>query len=105
MFKIAGNPTFDASLTIVGQGREQVLNVTFRHKTHAQYSELLLKLADPKKHKLDTADAVLELVEKWDADADLTRENIVALREAQPGADWAIITGFGEALTVARKGN
>lgn len=105
MFKIKADPTFDASLTIVGQGREQVLNVTFRHKTHTEYSDLLLKLADPKKNKMDTADAILQLVEKWDADADLTRENIVALREEQPGADWAIITGFGEALTVARKGN
>ena len=105
MFKINAEPTFEAALTIVGQGREQVLNVTFRHKTHTQYSDLLLKLADPKKSKLDTADVVLELVEKWDADAELTKENVVKLRENQPGADWAIITGFGEALTVARKGN
>lgn len=105
MFKIAGNPTFDASLTIVGQGREQVLNVTYRHKLHSWYSETLVKLLDTKKSKVEPAAVVLEIVEKWDADVDLTLDNVRALANAQPGADWAIITGFGEALTVARKGN
>ena len=102
MFKIKADPTFDACLTIVGQGREQKLNVTFRHKTRTEYSDMLELMAGG---KLDVTDALLELLDKWDADAELSRESIVALQENQPGVDWAIITAYGEALKVARKGN
>lgn len=102
MFKIQSDPTFDAKLTITGQGREQVLNVTFRHKTRTEYMALLQSIADA---KMDTADAVVSLVEKWDADAPLGVESVRALQDQQPGAEWAILTGYGEALAVARKGN
>ena len=102
MFHIKAEPTFDACLTIVGQGREQKLNVTFRHKTRTEYSDMLEEMAEG---KMEVADALLALLDKWDADADLNRENIVALQEHQPGVDWAIITAYGEALKVARKGN
>lgn len=102
MFKIKADPTFDASLTIVGQGREQTLKVTFRHKTRTEYADMLQAMS---KGKLDTPSAILQLVEKWEADAELNKENVKALCDHQPGADWAIITGYGEALTVARKGN
>lgn len=102
MFKIKSDPTFEASLTIVGQGREQVLNVTFRHKTRTQYAEMLQAMAD---QKLKTVEAVLDLVEKWDADVDLDKEGVELLLDEQPGIDWAIVTGFGQAITVARKGN
>lgn len=102
MFKIAANPTFDASLTIVGQGREQKLNVTYRHKPRADYLALLKSVSKGDK---SVADAILEVVEKWDADADLSAKSIAMLQEQQPGADWAILSGYGEALAVARKGN
>lgn len=102
MFQIKPNPTFDATLTIVGQGREQKLNVTFKHKTRSEYTAMLQKIADG---KLDSADALLQIIEKWDADAELNKESIKALQENQPGSDWAVITGYGEALAVARKGN
>lgn len=102
MFKIKADPTFDAALTITGQGREQVLNVTFRHKTRSEYGELLQAMA---KGELDPLDAILQIVAKWDADAELGKDALKALQDNQPGSDWAIITGYGEALTVARKGN
>lgn len=102
MFKIKADPTFDACLTIKGQGREQKLNVTFRHKTRTEYANLLQEIAA---EKIDVADAILSLIEKWDADLDLSRESIQLLQDHQPGSDWAIITGYGDALTVARKGN
>jgi hypothetical protein len=102
MFKLKADPTFNASLTIVGQGREQKLNVTFRHRSRAEYLAMLDKLS---KGEIDAADALLDILEKWDADADLTRENILLLQENQPGADLAILQGYGEALAVARKGN
>lgn len=102
MFKIQAEPTFDAALHITGQGREQTLNVTYRHKTRTEYGDMLQAMA---KGKLDTVDAILQLLEKWDADAELNKDSIKKLQEHQPGIDWAIITGFGDALTVARKGN
>ena len=102
MFKIEANPTFDAVLTLAGQGREQKLNVTFRHKTRSDYIEMLEAIQGG---KLSAADALLQVMEKWDADAPLNAESVKALQENQPGADWAILTGYGDALAVARKGN
>ena len=102
MFAIKANPTFDASLTIVGQGREQQLNVTFKHKPRADYLAMLEKVGSG---KLKSADALLSIIEKWDADAELSAKSIALLQEEQPGADWAILSGYGDALAVARKGN
>lgn len=102
MFRIKADPSFPATLTIVGQGREQKLGVTFRHKTRTEYAEMLQALAEG---KLDVADAILDLVESWDADAELNRESVALLQDQQPGSDWAIITGYSEAITVARRGN
>lgn len=102
MFKIAANPTFDAALTIVGQGREQKLNVTFKHKPRAEYLALLESVG---KGETPVSDALLSLLAKWDADAELSAESLALLQEEQPGADWAILSAYGEALAVARKGN
>lgn len=102
MFQIKSNPTFDATLTIVGQGREQQLNVTFKHKPRKDYLALLEKVG---KGETPVSDALLSLLAKWDADGDLSAKSIELLQEEQPGADWAILSGYGEALAVARKGN
>lgn len=102
MFKIAANPTFPATLTLVGQGHEQQLNVTFSHMKRTEYQALLDSLKSGEK---TTNDALLKLLVGWDADAELSAESITELLENQPGADWAIITGYSDALTVARKGN
>lgn len=102
MFKIDATPTFDAALTIIGQGREQKLNVTFKHLPLSDYRALLEKVGQG---EMPVAEAILSIVEKWDADAELSAESIERLQEQQPGADWAIITGYGESLAVARKGN
>jgi len=102
MFKIKADPTFDACLTIVGQGREQQLNVTFKHKSKADYLAMLEKVGNG---DVKPVDALLSIIEKWDADADLSAKSIAMLQEEQPGADWAILAGYGEALAVSRKGN
>lgn len=102
MFQIKSNPIFDATLTIVGQGREQNLNVTYRHKPRADYLAMLEAVSKGDK---TVSAAILEVVAKWDADAELSAESIAHLQEQQPGADWAILSGYGEALAVARKGN
>lgn len=102
MFQIKANPTFDATLTITGQGREQKLALTFRHMTRSEYLDLLQNIGEG---KTKPADAVLDLVEKWEADMPLEAASVDLLEEHQPGASWAIITGYQDALTVARKGN
>lgn len=103
MFKIQQEPKFEASVTIIGQGREQTLNLTFRAKPRSEYTKLLeaLDYAKP-----DTAvDAVVALVEAWDADAPVSKESVAMLADHQPGAEWAIIHAYTEALAVAKKGN
>lgn len=102
MFRIKAEVLFDANIVIVGQGREQTLSVTFRHMPRAEYSDALQKVADG---KMTSEDLVLKLLEKWNADAELSKASIKLLCDQQPGADWAIITGYSEALAVARKGN
>jgi Domain of unknown function (DUF1789). len=102
MFHINAKPTFDADLVFTGQGREQTLHVTFKHKTRTEYLAMLEKIRDD---KLSVADALLSIVEKWDADEKLSAASIAKLQDQQPGIDFAIITGYGDALAVARKGN
>lgn len=102
MFNIDPSPTFDATLTIVGQGREQKLLCTFHHKSKSEYRKML---EDIGAEKLSVSDAILSLIEKWDADGPLDETTLEKLQDDQPGIDWAIITGYGDALKVARKGN
>lgn len=101
-FKIKANPTFEATLTLVGQGREQKLKLTFRHMTRSAYGELLKAVGEGDK---SVEDAVLAAVEAWDADTALAAEAVRDLDEQQPGATWAILSAYGDALGVARKGN
>jgi len=102
MFKIKSDPTFPATLTIVGQGREQKLELVFRHRTRTEYADLLKAVGETSK-TLEAA--VLDVVDSWTADAPLSEETLKLLEEHQPGACWAILTGYQNALAVARKGN
>lgn len=102
MFKIAAEPTFEATLNIVGQGREQELKVTYKHMKRTEYQALVKSIQSG---ETTAADAVLQLVVAWDADAEFSQSSLKELIDNQPGIEWALITGFGEAFTVARKGN
>lgn len=102
MFKIDAEPTFPATLTITGQGREQKLELVFKHMDADAYGELLKAISE---EKTTIEDAILQIVESWKADAPLDKATIAKLRKKQPGADWAILTGYADALRVARKGN
>ena len=103
MFKIEQNPTIEASVTIIGQGREQTLNVTFRAKTRSEYTALLEGVDYSKSES--AVDVVVALIEKWDADKPVSKEAVQMLADHQPGAEWAILTAYTEALAVAKKGN
>lgn len=102
MFKIQANPTIDAKLTLEGQGRSQTLELTFKHNTRTDYLKLIQDVRDEKR---DPADAVASLIEKWDADLPPTADSLKLLDDHQPGALWAILNAYGDALVVARKGN
>lgn len=101
-FKIQANPTFEATITLVGQGREQRLKLVFRHMTRTQYRDLLNEVG---KEEKSVESAILELIDSWDADAELSIESLRLMDDHQPGAAWSILAGYGEALGVARKGN
>ena len=80
----------------------QKLSLVFRHRTRTEYGDLLQAVAKSEKA---VEDAVLEVVESWEADAELSRDTLVLLEEQQMGACWAILMGYQTALAVARKGN
>jgi len=102
MFKVKAPETFDATLTIVGQGREQKLKVKYRHLLKDAYKELMDKLAAG---EVSAAQVVLDLVAEWDADVDLDTDGVEMALQHQIGLDTAIIHGYAQAIQVARKGN
>lgn len=100
MFKIKQDPTFPGSIKLVSMGREQTLKVTFRSKTADEYEALVKNTDDTKGEK-----AFFALVESWEADLPYNEESIATLNQHQPGAVWAVVLHYGEALMAARKGN
>jgi len=101
-YQVKANPTFPASLTLVGQGRKQKLNLVFRHKTQDERDKLFDQLQASEK---DVTDLLLELTESWDADVGLDRAGIEVLKQHQPGADLAILNGYGRAMQVELEKN
>ncbi|MEV8518672.1 phage tail assembly chaperone [Dyella marensis] len=102
MFKIEPNPTFPATITVVGQGREQTLEVVYKHHTLEEYEALLNDIHEGRKTAIEAA---LELTESWNADMELSAETLDRLQKVQPGCVGLIIGAFGQELMVARKGN
>ncbi|ANN66471.1 phage tail assembly chaperone [Bordetella bronchialis] len=101
-FQVKANPTIDATITIVGQGREQKLTVTFRHKTRSEYTTIIQKVIEASGQDADIA---VQILESWDADVPLDVAGLKLLEEHQPGAVRAILEAYGEALSVGRRKN
>ncbi|AUI05873.1 MULTISPECIES: phage tail assembly chaperone [Stenotrophomonas] len=102
MFQVKAPESFKSTLTIVGHGREQKLNLTYRHLSVADYASLLERLGDD---TLSVAQAILDIVMDWDADVALDTAGVELALQQQAGLDGAIIGGYTQALQVARKGN
>lgn len=102
MFEIKAPETIPATLTMVGQGREQQLKLVYKAKTVDEYQALMGQLREG---KVSMADVLVELVESWQASVPFDRDGIALLQQHQPFADYAILTGYTDAYTVARKGN
>jgi len=102
MFKVKAPEKFDATLTIIGQGREQKLKLTYRHMLKDEYKALVDKLSAG---ELTPAHVILEMVSSWEADVTLDTEGVELALQHQIGLDTAIIHGYAQAVQVARKGN
>jgi hypothetical protein len=102
MFTVNPAPTFECTLAVTGQGKEQKLELVYRHQTRERYLELLEKV---RSEELTPSDVILELVESWKADAELSKAVLDKLASDMPGIEWAIIQEFAQAHQVARKGN
>jgi hypothetical protein len=99
MFQVKAPESFKSTLTIVGHGREQKLNLTYRHLSAADYASLLERLGDD---TLSVAQAILDIVVDWD-DVALDTAGVELALQQQAGLDGAIIGGYTQALQVARK--
>lgn len=102
MFKVKAPEVFEATLTIVGQGREQKLKLKYRHLLKDAYKALVEKLAGG---EITAAQVILDMVSEWDADVDLDTEGVELALQHQIGLDTAIIHGYAQSIQVARKGN
>ena len=100
MFQVKAPESFKSTLTIVGHGREQKLNLTYRHLSVADYASLLERLGDD---TLSVVQAILDIVVDWDADVALDTAGVELALQQQAGLDGAIIGGYTQALQVARK--
>ena len=102
MFEVKAPETIPTTITISGQGREQKLALVYRSKTRDEYQAMLDKL---RAGEASMVDLLLELVDSWEASVPLNREGLLLLQQHQPLCDYAILVGYGDAHTVARKGN
>ena len=102
MFTVKAPETFKATLTIVGHGREQKLNLTYRHKAADDYQALFEQVGKGEKTPIQ---AVLDIVAEWDADAELDTAGVEFADKQQIGLVLAILQGYHDSIAVARKGN
>ena len=103
MFKIKANPTFPATVKIRAPGGEvQELPVVFRHKSKVD-SQLFFEEAK-EKNKTDT-DCILDLVESWEDDAELSSDSVNDLQHNYPNPALDIINCYLTELFSARLGN
>ncbi len=102
MFTVKAPETIPATLTITGQGREQKLELVYRAKSRDEYQAMVAQL---QKGEISMTQAILALVESWNADVDLDEKGIALVQQEQPGLDIAILLAYGDAHTVGRKGN
>lgn len=101
-FKIKAPETIPAVLTFKGQGREQKLKLVFAHMERSVYLALLDAIG---RGEITAEEGVLRIVKSWEADMELSADTLKLLEEQQPGASFGIVSGYGEALAVARRGN
>jgi hypothetical protein len=103
MFKIKANPTFPATVKIRAPGGEvQELKVVFRHKRRDEVKEFFKEASEQSRSDVE---CLLDLIESWEADADLSADSVGELLQNYPSAAHSIFTSYMEELIDARLGN
>ncbi len=103
MFKIKANPTFPATVKIRAPGGEvQELPVVFRHKRKDEVKTFFEEASAKDKSDVD---CILELVESWKADSDLSKDSVAELLQNYPASAHAIFNCYMAELIDARLGN
>ncbi len=103
MFKIKANPTFPATVKIRAPGGEvQELPVVFKHMSKDSVQEFF-KLAY--ENKRGDAECLLDLIESWDADMELSVDSINQLFQNYRDSSKEIFNTYMHELIDARLGN
>lgn len=97
--KGGGPKTIPATLTIIGQGSTDKLDVVYHNRRSSEVQAML----EGKDVKM--AAVVPFIVESWAADFELTEEGLVAFEDEYPGIILAVIEGFWKARRKALEGN
>ena len=105
------------------EGGEGSIEVKFKYRTRVEFGKLIDKLMDAagEKPKADgekfsmadlmektagsNADYILDVVDGWNLDEDLTRANVQQLADEIPAAASAIMETYRTATTEGRLGN
>ena len=98
--KGGGPKTIAATLTIVGQGSTDKLQITFHNR---RSSEVEARLKDRPGERM--AVIIPFIVESWDLEFDLTEEGVIALEDEYPGLVAGILDGFWKARRKEVSGN
>lgn len=99
--KLIANPTFEVAVPIPVHGGESVpVKFTFKHRTKTALKEWQESL----RGKQD-ADVILEMVEAWEFDDELNRDNVEQLLDNYAGATMAILTTYLQEISQARVKN
>lgn len=88
--KGGGPKTIPTTLTIIGQGSTDKLNVTFHNRKQSEIQEKL-------DSGLTLGGLVPFLVESWDTDFELTEEGVREFEDEYPGIVDILLTGFHRA--------
>lgn len=81
--KGGGPKTLPTTLTIIGQGSTDKLNITYHNRKTTEVEA-----------KLREGNLIPFIVESWDTDFELTEEGIAAFEDEYPGIVEIVITGF-----------
>ena len=103
MFKIKAYPTFPATVKIRAPGGEvQELPVVFKHMRKDDVKGFFEQASENNRSDVE---CILDLVESWKADMDLSPESVGELIQNYPASAHAIFACYMQELIDARLGN
>jgi hypothetical protein len=98
--KGGGPKTIAATLTIVGQGSTDKVQITYHNRKSSEVEARLKERPDGR-----MAVIIPFIVEAWDLDFELTEEGVIALEDEYPGLVAGILDGFYKARRKQVEGN